>query len=91
MSVRKIHGASGPPDGRRPASNANPSHPDGAGGGNKSGRKTSYAANTSNAWNVNFDNGNVNNNDKTNNNNVRCVRGGTWGPGRAAGRAGGRP
>jgi hypothetical protein len=29
-----------------------------------------------NAWNVNFNDGNVNNNDKSNNNYVRCVRGG---------------
>ena len=36
---------------------------------------TSYAADTTNAWNVNFDNGNVNNNDKGNSNYVRCVRG----------------
>ena len=36
---------------------------------------TTYVADTTNAWNVNFDNGNVNNNDKTNSNYVRCVRG----------------
>ncbi|MBM4346347.1 MAG: hypothetical protein FJ100_23475 [Deltaproteobacteria bacterium] len=29
---------------------------------------------SSNAWNVNFNNGNSNNNDITNNNRVRCVR-----------------
>ena len=34
-----------------------------------------YAGNTSNAWNVNFNNGNLNNNNKTNNNYVRCMRG----------------
>ena len=31
-------------------------------------------SNPSNAWNVNFNNGNDNNNDKTNSNYVRCVR-----------------
>lgn len=47
------------------------------------------ADNTSNAWNVNFDNGNVNNNDKNNDNRVRCVRRGAWearGPHPASGR-----
>jgi len=29
---------------------------------------------SSNAWNVNFNNGNTNNNDVSNTNNVRCVR-----------------
>jgi hypothetical protein len=38
---------------------------------------TTYANNTTNAWNVNFNNGNVNNNNKTNNNYAWCVRGGT--------------
>jgi len=37
---------------------------------------TSNANNPTNAWNVNFNNGNVNNNDKSNNNFVRAVRGG---------------
>ncbi len=37
---------------------------------------TTNAGNTSNAWNVNFNNGNVNNNDKSNDNYVWCVRGG---------------
>ncbi len=37
---------------------------------------TTNANNTSNAWNVNFNNGNSNNNNKTNDNYVRCVRGG---------------
>jgi len=32
------------------------------------------ADNSNNAWNVNFDNGNVNNNDVNNDNGVRCVR-----------------
>jgi hypothetical protein len=32
------------------------------------------AGSPSNAWNVNFNNGNTNNNDITNTNNVRCVR-----------------
>ena len=31
--------------------------------------------NTSNAWQVNFNNGSVNNNNKTNNNYIRCVSG----------------
>lgn len=31
-----------------------------------------------NAWIVNFNNGNVNNNSKDNNNYVRCVRDGEW-------------
>jgi hypothetical protein len=35
---------------------------------------TTNASNTSNAWNVNFNNGNDNNNAKTNTNYVRCVR-----------------
>lgn len=30
--------------------------------------------NTTNAWNFNFNNGYINNNNKTNNNYVRCVR-----------------
>jgi hypothetical protein len=34
------------------------------------------ANNTTNAWNVNFNDGNVNNNDKSNNNYVWCVRAG---------------
>ena len=33
------------------------------------------AGNPSNAWNVNFNNGNDNNNDISNTNEVRCVRG----------------
>ncbi len=36
---------------------------------------TTYAPNTTNAWNVNFNNGNVNNNNKTNPYYVRCVSG----------------
>ena len=36
---------------------------------------STYAGNTSNAWNVNMNNGNVNNNDKSNNNYVWPVRG----------------
>ncbi len=32
------------------------------------------AGNPSNAWNVNFNNGNSNNNDVSNTNRVRCVR-----------------
>ncbi len=35
---------------------------------------TTNASDTSNAWNVNFNNGNDNWNDKTNTNYVRCVR-----------------
>ena len=35
-----------------------------------------YAGNVSNAWNVNFNNGNDNINNKTNNHHVRLVRGG---------------
>ena len=35
---------------------------------------TTHASNSSNAWNVNFNNGNDNNNDKSNSNYVRCVR-----------------
>ena len=35
------------------------------------------ANNPTNAWNVNFNNGNVNNDDKRNNNFVRAVRGGS--------------
>ena len=35
------------------------------------------ANNPSHAWNVNFDNGNVNNDDKSNTNHVRAVRGGS--------------
>ena len=37
---------------------------------------TTYANNSDNAWNVNFNNGNVNNNDKNNSNYVRPVRSG---------------
>lgn len=37
-----------------------------------------YAGNTDNAWNVNFNNGNDNVNNKSNNNDVRLVRGGEW-------------
>jgi len=37
--------------------------------------KSPLAGSSSNAWNVNFNNGNTNNNDvSNNNNNVRCVR-----------------
>lgn len=36
---------------------------------------TTRASNTSNAWNVNFNNGNTNNNGKTNAYYARCVRG----------------
>jgi hypothetical protein len=39
---------------------------------------SSYAANATNAWNVNFNNGNDNANNKSNNNYVRLVRGGEW-------------
>ena len=35
---------------------------------------TPLAGNSTNAWNVNFNNGNSNNNDITNTNRVRCVR-----------------
>jgi len=34
-----------------------------------------YVSNTKNAWNVNFKNGNTNNNNKANEYYVRCVRG----------------
>ena len=34
--------------------------------------------NSTNAWNVNFNNGNVNNNNRTNTNYVRLVRAGEW-------------
>ena len=37
---------------------------------------SSYVPNPTNAWNVNFNNGNDNANNKTNNNYVRLVRGG---------------
>jgi hypothetical protein len=37
---------------------------------------TTNANNTDNAWRVNFNNGNVNNNNKANSNYVRAVRGG---------------
>ena len=37
---------------------------------------TTNASDSSNAWNVNFNNGNDNWNDKTNSNYVRCVRSG---------------
>ena len=39
---------------------------------------TTNANNTTNAWNVNFNNGNVNHNNKDNNNYVWPVRGGEW-------------
>lgn len=35
---------------------------------------TTYIDNPNNAWNVNFNDGNTNNDDKTNPNYVRCVR-----------------
>ncbi len=38
---------------------------------------STYVNNPQNAWNVNFNNGNVNANNKTNNNYVRAVRGGS--------------
>ncbi|MBF0539486.1 MAG: DUF1566 domain-containing protein [Nitrospirae bacterium] len=41
---------------------------------------TSYANNTSNAWIVNMNDGNVNANDKSNNNYVWPVRSGEWLP-----------
>ena len=37
---------------------------------------TTNANNPTNAWNANFSNGNVNNDNKTNNHYVRAVRGG---------------
>lgn len=37
---------------------------------------TTNANNTSNAWDVNLNNGDVNNDDKTNTNHVWCMRGG---------------
>ena len=39
---------------------------------------TTYQNNPDNAWNVNFNDGNVNANNKSNNNYVRAVRGGSW-------------
>jgi hypothetical protein len=39
---------------------------------------TTIATNPNNAWNVNFNNGNVNNDNKTNEQHVRAVRGGLW-------------
>ena len=41
---------------------------------------TTNATNPNNAWNVNLDNGNVNNDNKDNNNFVWPVRGGPWRP-----------
>jgi uncharacterized membrane protein len=38
---------------------------------------SSYANNTDNAWNVNFNDGNANNDDVDNDNYVRAVRSGT--------------
>ena len=38
---------------------------------------TTNQNNPNNAWNVNFNNGNVNANNKSNNNYVRAVRGGS--------------
>jgi len=38
---------------------------------------STYQNNPTNAWNVNFNDGNVNANNKTNNNLVRAVRGGS--------------
>jgi hypothetical protein len=38
---------------------------------------SSLAPNPTNAWNINFNNGNVNNDNKTNNRYVRAVRGGS--------------
>ena len=38
---------------------------------------TTNASNPNNAWNVNFDNGNANDNDKNNDNYVRAVRAGS--------------
>jgi len=37
---------------------------------------TTYADNDDNAWNVNFGDGNANNDNKNNDNSVRCVRAG---------------
>jgi len=39
---------------------------------------STYVPNTTNAWNVNFNDGSVNNNNKTNSNYVRCVSTGAW-------------
>ena len=43
-------------------------------------RKTSspYAGNSNNAWNVNFNTGNVNNDNRNNNTAVRLVRASQW-------------
>jgi RNA-directed DNA polymerase len=40
----------------------------------KVAKRVLCAGNSSNAWNVNFNNGNVNNNNRNNNNHVRLVR-----------------
>ena len=37
-------------------------------------KSSPVSGNTTNAWNVNFNNGNTNNNDVSNTNRVRCVR-----------------
>jgi hypothetical protein len=39
---------------------------------------TTNASNATNAWDVNFNNGNVDTNDKSNTNLAWCVRGGAW-------------
>lgn len=87
MSEHVVHGALDPPGAGRRACEKNLSYRwDRQGTESDRASSSSYAGDSSNAWNVNFNNGNVNNDDKDNNNNVRCVRRGTWTPGRRAGR-----
>jgi hypothetical protein len=64
-----------------PGARVRPSTRTGAsGGGNAADNywsSTSYVNNPDNAWDVNFDDGNVNANNKSNNTIVRAVRGGS--------------
>ena len=54
----------------------NPDSPPGSNVLNKYWLATTNAENSANAWNVNFNNGNVNNDNKINSNHAWCVRGG---------------
>ena len=85
MSERMIHGAPDSPGCFVQACLAIPSYLRARRVAVSSRARSSYAANAGNAWYVNFNDGNASNNDMSNANQVRCVRGGTWIPGLAPG------
>jgi len=84
MGVRHKGDLPAPRRGQVPGSEDGPrvrgSHSGASGGGDVSSNywsSSSYANNPQNAWIVNFNDGNVNNDNKTNGNYVRAVRAGS--------------